>query len=82
MTGDVVVVHNGIVENFLELSEELSAEGAVFNSDTDTESIVHLVERYLSGAEGPGRSGAQSFCSICKGAHGIVLMSTHGSRIR
>jgi len=48
MTGDVVVVHNGIVENFLELREELSAEGVIFKSDTDTEVIVHLVERYLS----------------------------------
>ena len=45
--GSFVVVHNGIVENFLELREELTAEGTVFNSDTDTEMIVHLVERYL-----------------------------------
>jgi glucosamine--fructose-6-phosphate aminotransferase (isomerizing) len=35
MTGDVVLVHNGIVENFRELREELSNEGAHFNSDTD-----------------------------------------------
>ena len=47
-SGDVVVVHNGIVENFLELRDELSAEGAVFKSDTDTETIVHLVEHYQS----------------------------------
>ncbi len=47
-TGKVVVVHNGIVENYLELREELTAEGVVFNSDTDTETIVHLVERYLA----------------------------------
>src|SRR5574341_918181 len=47
MTGDVVVVHNGIVENFLELKSELEAEGAEFKSDTDTETIVHLIERYL-----------------------------------
>src|SRR5512141_1221829 len=51
MTGNVVVVHNGIVENFLELRDELSAEGVVFKSDTDTEVIVHLVERYLSGGK-------------------------------
>jgi glucosamine--fructose-6-phosphate aminotransferase (isomerizing) len=48
MTGQVVVVHNGIVENFLELRQELSAEGVIFKSDTDTEVIVHLIERYLS----------------------------------
>ena len=45
-TGRVVVVHNGIVENFLELRDELSAEGVDFNSDTDTEVIVHLVEHF------------------------------------
>jgi glutamine---fructose-6-phosphate transaminase (isomerizing) len=44
-TGRVVVVHNGIVENYLELKDEMTAEGITFNSDTDTETIVHLVER-------------------------------------
>lgn len=47
-TGRVVVVHNGIVENYLELKDEMTAEGITFNSDTDTETIVHLVERYQS----------------------------------
>ena len=42
----MVVVHNGIVENFLELRDELSAEGVEFKSETDTETIVHLVEHY------------------------------------
>ncbi len=74
MTGDVVVVHNGIVENFLELREELSAEGAVFNSDTDTEVIVHLVERYLSGGKNLAEAARKAFAHL-KGAHGIVLMS-------
>ena len=52
MTGEVVVVHNGIVENFMELREELTAEGAVFSSETDTEVIAHLVERYLGSEPG------------------------------
>ena len=43
--GRVVVVHNGIVENFLELRDELTAEGVQFSSDTDTEVIVQLVEK-------------------------------------
>ncbi len=47
MDGNVAVVHNGIIENFLELKRDLQAEGVVFNSDTDTEVIVHLVDRYL-----------------------------------
>ncbi len=45
-TGRVVVVHNGIVENYLELKDEMTAEGITFQSDTDTETIVHLVERH------------------------------------
>jgi glutamate synthase domain-containing protein 1 len=43
-SGKVVIVHNGIVENFLELKDELTSEGVTFNSETDTETIVHLAE--------------------------------------
>ena len=46
---DVVLVHNGIVENYLELKHELMAEGGVFVTQTDTEIIAHLVEKYLDG---------------------------------
>jgi glutamine---fructose-6-phosphate transaminase (isomerizing) len=48
-TGDVAVVHNGIIENWRELAEQLRQEGHTFVSDTDTEVIAHLVERELSG---------------------------------
>ena len=75
MTGNVVVVHNGIVENFLELRGELAAEGVVFNSDTDTEVIVHLVERYLSAEDGLVDATRKAIGHL-KGAHGIVLMSS------
>jgi glucosamine--fructose-6-phosphate aminotransferase (isomerizing) len=76
MTGKVVVVHNGIVENFRELRDELSAEGVVFNSDTDTEVIVHLVERYLSSKAGLAEACRLAFRHL-KGAHGIVVLSAH-----
>jgi glutamine---fructose-6-phosphate transaminase (isomerizing) len=76
MTGDVVVVHNGIVENFHELRDELSAEGVVFTSDTDSEVIVHLVERYMS-SEGGLAEAARKALRHLKGAHGIVLFSAH-----
>ena len=46
-TGDIVVVHNGIIENYGSLKEELRAEGHVFSSETDTEVLAHLVEKYL-----------------------------------
>jgi glutamine---fructose-6-phosphate transaminase (isomerizing) len=72
--GDVVVVHNGIVENYQELREELVAEGADFKSDTDTETIVHLVERYLTLEDGLEEAARKALQHL-KGAHGIVLMS-------
>ncbi|MCU0489905.1 MAG: glutamine--fructose-6-phosphate transaminase (isomerizing) [Anaerolineales bacterium] len=75
MTGKVVVVHNGIVENFLELREELQAEGARFNSETDTEVIVHLVERYLTAQTGLAEA-TRSALKHLKGAHGVVVLSS------
>jgi glucosamine--fructose-6-phosphate aminotransferase (isomerizing) len=47
--GDIVVVHNGIVENYLQLKQELTAEGHDFKTETDTEVIAHLVEKYFQG---------------------------------
>ena len=72
--GRVVVVHNGIVENFLELRDELTAEGVEFYSDTDTEVIVQLVERHLSTGLNLAEAARRTFHQI-QGAHGIVLMS-------
>src|SRR6202020_2705188 len=48
-SGDIVVVHNGIVENYLPLKEQLQSEGHVFKTETDTEVIAHLVEKYFAG---------------------------------
>jgi glucosamine--fructose-6-phosphate aminotransferase (isomerizing) len=47
--GEIVVVHNGIVENYLALRKQLTAEGHVFITETDTEVIAHLVEKHLDG---------------------------------
>jgi len=73
-SGKVVVVHNGIVENYLQLREELTAEGVSFNSDTDSEIIVHLVERYLAAGIGLAEAARKAIANL-KGAHGIVLLS-------
>lgn len=74
-TGKVVVVHNGIVENFLELREELGEEGVRFNSDTDTELIAHLIERYLA-IEGTLAEAVRKALKHLKGAHGVVVFSS------
>ncbi|HMH49014.1 MAG TPA: glutamine--fructose-6-phosphate transaminase (isomerizing) [Candidatus Acidoferrum sp.] len=46
-TGGLVVVHNGILENYLEIKERLAAEGHTFRSETDTEVLAHLIEHHL-----------------------------------
>ncbi len=72
--GQFVVVHNGIVENYLELREMLKAKGIHFDSETDTEVIVHLVE--LLAREGHDLTEATRLaCLQLRGAHAIVVMS-------
>ena len=73
-TKRVVVVQNGIVENFLELKDELTAEGVEFQSETDTETIVHLVEHYLATGMGLVEAARKTFNQI-QGANVVVLMS-------
>src|SRR4249920_35138 len=48
-TGRIVVVHNGIIENYLELKKELQQQGHIFKTETDTEIVAHLVERETKG---------------------------------
>jgi glucosamine--fructose-6-phosphate aminotransferase (isomerizing) len=48
-TGRIVIVHNGIIENYLALKAELKAEGHAFRTETDTEVIVHLIEKHFQG---------------------------------
>jgi glucosamine--fructose-6-phosphate aminotransferase (isomerizing) len=47
--GEIVVVHNGIVENYIPLKHRLQAEGHTFRTETDTEVIAHLIEKYFEG---------------------------------
>jgi len=73
-TKRVVVVQNGIVENFLEIKDELMAEGVEFQSETDTETIVHLVEHYLATGIGLVEAARKTFNDL-QGANVVVLMS-------
>jgi glucosamine--fructose-6-phosphate aminotransferase (isomerizing) len=73
--GKFVVVHNGIVENYLELREELVAEGVVFQSETDTETIVHLIDRFYAVEKSLTEAARKALLHI-RGAHGVVTMSS------
>ena len=74
--GKVVLVHNGIVENYLEIKKELQDKGVKFISDTDTETIVHLIEKHLDTGYSFEESVRKTLERI-KGAHGIVAISTN-----
>ncbi|MBE2182796.1 MAG: glutamine--fructose-6-phosphate transaminase (isomerizing) [Anaerolineae bacterium] len=76
MDGEFVVVHNGIVENYRELRDELTAEGVHFSSDTDTEVIVQLISRFArNGANGDVTEATRRAVQHLRGAHAIVVMS-------
>ncbi|MBD3338978.1 MAG: glutamine--fructose-6-phosphate transaminase (isomerizing), partial [Candidatus Lokiarchaeota archaeon] len=71
-SGDVAVVHNGIIDNFMELRKELISKGHRFNSDTDTEVIPHLIEDYLK--EGFDLKNATiKALKKCKGAYALGI---------
>lgn len=79
-TGEIVAVHNGIVENFQELKKELQRKKHVFKSETDTEVIVHLIEEELKIHDQGGASGflkaVQSSVKKLKGLSAIVVGSS------
>jgi glucosamine--fructose-6-phosphate aminotransferase (isomerizing) len=72
----IAVVHNGIIENHNELRAELKAQGYEFSSDTDTEVIAHLVDRYHSTGESL-LSSVQKTVSQLRGAYAIAVISRH-----
>lgn len=72
-TERVAVVHNGIIENYRELREQLTAAGAVFTSDTDTEVVVHLAARELDAGKSPEEAVAATLQQL-KGAFALVFL--------
>jgi glucosamine--fructose-6-phosphate aminotransferase (isomerizing) len=87
-TKRVAVVHNGIIENFQELREELTACGNQFETETDTEVVVHLVTRFLNDGLPPKEAveatlrqlqGAFALVLIFSGHHDLMIGARQGS---
>jgi glutamine---fructose-6-phosphate transaminase (isomerizing) len=72
-SGDLVVVHNGIIENYLPIKERLQAEGHVFKSETDTEVIAHLIERHLKDAPRLDEAVRRALREL-RGSYAIVVL--------
>src|SRR6187200_371335 len=88
MRAKVAVVHNGIIENFRALKQELVAAGAQFTSDTDTEVIAHLVTRELNAGNDPVQAvyatlsrleGAFALAMIFAGYDDLLIVARRGS---
>lgn len=87
-SGPIAVVHSGIIENFRELRDELIAAGAKFTSETDTETIVHLANKYLADGMPPvaaahatlGRlEGAFALAFLFEGEEDLLVAARRGS---
>ena len=85
--GDIAVVHNGIIENYAELREELESRGHTFRSETDTEVIAHLVEEAYASVVAAGGSPKRDTHGLAEavrvasvrlvGSYGLAVTSVH-----
>ena len=71
--GDIAVVHNGIIENFAELREQLAARGHKLTSETDTEVVAHLVEEAYHGWPGSGMDGCRDLLEALRIASSQIV---------
>ncbi|WP_454628296.1 glutamine--fructose-6-phosphate transaminase (isomerizing) [Bradyrhizobium cenepequi] len=87
-TENVAVVHNGIIENFRELRQQLEKQGAKFSSETDTEVVAHLVNSYLLKGHSPQEAvkaslpqlrGAFALAFLFKGHNDLLIGARKGS---
>ena len=80
ISGGLAVVHNGIIENFAEIRTELQAKGYVFTSDTDTESVAHLLSEVLK-SESDLLEAVRKTTSRLVGAYAIAIVREGDPRI-
>ncbi len=73
MAGDVVIVHNGIIENFRQLKDELTAAGAVFQTQTDTEVVAHLISHERAKGKSP-RDAVRDVLKRLEGAFALAIL--------
>ncbi|MGC1417091.1 MAG: glutamine--fructose-6-phosphate transaminase (isomerizing) [Candidatus Acidiferrum sp.] len=74
-SGEIVVVHNGIIENYLELKEQLQREGHKFVTETDTEVVAHLVEKNSQGGV-PLEEAVRKSLKELRGIYSLVFLSS------
>ena len=75
-SGRVVVVHNGIIENFMPLKQKLQAEDHTFVTETDTEVIAHLIEKYSASGEATLESAVRRAVTDLRGIYALAIMSS------
>jgi glucosamine--fructose-6-phosphate aminotransferase (isomerizing) len=75
----IAVVHNGIIENHEALRTQLEAKGYVFESETDTETIVHQIHDYMASGQ-PLLDAVRQTCELLEGAYAIGVISTSDPR--
>ena len=80
MVGDIAVVHNGIIENYLELKEELIKEGHRFASETDTEIVSHLIVKHL-GQGAPYLEAIQRTLRDIRGSYALAILNANAPRM-
>lgn len=88
MGENTAIVHNGIIENYQELRDELATRGVTFTSETDTEVVAHMISAYLEDGLSPKEAvgkllprleGAFAFVMIFKGEHDLMIGARRGS---
>ena len=73
--GNIIVVHNGIIENYLSLKKQLQQQGHKFSSETDTEIISHLIEEYYRQS-GDFENSVKLALADVKGAYAVAVLCT------